>query len=396
MHRVKDVVIIGGGPAGLYTGHLLAEQGWDVLLLDGRRAIGEQVVCTGIVSKEAFTRFRFSSSCILSKIQRLRLVSPSGFSLDYNHPEVLAYTVDRNKFDNQIREWTQKSGAEVRLRSTVKEVNVSRNHIEIFVASPNKSYRVRAALVVLATGVSYHLHRQLGLSVPVDYWRGAQTHLAIEYEGPTIVFVGQQVAPGGFAWVVPLQKGLCRVGLVTEGPPRVYFQRLLSRLDRNWHQKGIRLDFKPIAQGLLPRTYSNRVIAVGEAAGQIKTTTGGGICYGLMGAEIAAQVVNRSLKHGTLSSKSLREYDQCWKHQMGREIKLGYWARRLAGRLTDGEITKVIQAIQGDGFFAFAERNARFDWHRDMIFYMLHMPVVRNIVMSVLPRLDGPFRKFER
>ena len=87
-----------------------------------------------------------------------------------------------------------------------------------------------------------------------------------------------------------------------------------------------------------------------------------------------------ALRRGDVSASSLREYDRGWKERMGREIKLGYWARRLAGRLSDREIERVVRAVQGDGFFAFAKRRARFDWHREAISYLFQMPGVLDVI----------------
>ena len=239
--------------------------------------------------------------------------------------------------------------------------------------------------MILATGVRYRFHRRLGLDVPTSFLRAVQAHVpqahvSIKNRDATSLYVGRNVAPGGFGWVVPLTDGLCRVGLMTEGDARHCFQSLLARIGNDDVGQGLRIDYKPIAQGLVKRTSADRVIAVGEAAGQIKTTTGGGIYYGLLGAEIASEVVNSAFKRSDLSAKFLREYDRRWKRSMAREIKLGYWARRYAGKLSDRDIESVVSVIRADGFFPFVRKHGRFDWHRGAICYLLGMPDLRSVL----------------
>ena len=135
----------------------------------------------------------------------------------------------------------------------------------------------------------------------------------------------------------------------------------------------------------MAKTYGDRVIAVGEAAGQVQTTTGGGIYYGLLGAEVAGEVVGAALRRRDVSGQSLREHDRLWKRLMAEEIKLGYWARRVASRLSDSQIERLVRAVQGDGFFTFAERHARFDWQRELISYFLQMSSTRDVLF----RPDG-------
>ncbi|MEE9173415.1 MAG: NAD(P)/FAD-dependent oxidoreductase, partial [Thermoplasmata archaeon] len=80
---------------------------------------------------------------------------------------------------------------------------------------------------------------------------------------------------------------------------------------------------------------------VGDAAGQVKPTTGGGIYYGLLCAEIAADTLNGALAGNDLSAENLAEYERRWKKKLGRELRVGYWARKLYERLSDGQIDRI-------------------------------------------------------
>ena len=83
-----------------------------------------------------------------------------------------------------------------------------------------------------------------------------------------------------------------------------------------------------------------------------------------------------------MSAGSLQQYDRHWKQLIGREIKLGYWARRAASRLSDSQIEKAVQAVREDGLFNFARKRAWFDWHRELMSYLLQLPAVRDVVST--------------
>ena len=82
-------------------------------------------------------------------------------------------------------------------------------------------------------------------------------------------------------------------------------------------------------------------MVVGDAAGQVKPTSGGGIYYGLLCADIAADTLHRALQEGDFSAGMLSRYERKWKKRLGRELKIGYWARRMFERLSDGQIDRI-------------------------------------------------------
>ena len=124
---------------------------------------------------------------------------------------------------------------------------------------------------------------------------------------------------------------------------------------------------KAIAQGLLSRTFGDRVIALGEAAGQIKTTTGGGIYYGLMCADIAAAAVHACFSRGDFSASALAPYEKNWKSALQKEIILGHMTRRMCARLSDSQIERIFRLAQTDGILPIIREKADFDWHSDLI-----------------------------
>ena len=127
------------------------------------------------------------------------------------------------------------------------------------------------------------------------------------------------------------------------------------------------MQFKAIAQGLTTKTYGERILAVGEAAGQIKTTTGGGIFFGLHCSEIAANVILERIRKDTFKSSDLSEYEKSWKRSIQKEILIGYYARKLCGKMSDSQIERMFQIAKTDGIFPLIREKGNFDWQSDLI-----------------------------
>ena len=143
---------------------------------------------------------------------------------------------------------------------------------------------LRAQVAVITTGVNGSLNHALGLAHPRQFLRALQAEMSLPPNGhgnATRVFVGQGVAPGAFGWEIPLGNNRWRVGLMTEDNPDPYFRQARPESCAPNRHFNLRIDRKGIAQAAVGRCVVERVIAAGEAAGHIKTTTGGGIYYGL-------------------------------------------------------------------------------------------------------------------
>ena len=390
---MHDVIIVGGGPSGSHTARRLAENGYQVLVLERRQRVGEKHCCTGIVGQECVNTFKIESKVILRKLNSATLFSPSGNSLHLCREEPQACVLDRPAFDTLLAERAQRAGAEYRFNYRVTDIAFESEQADVTASHYNKEIKISARAVVIASGFSSALNQRVGLGAPKDYVAGVQVEIATPGLEETEVYFGE-MAPGFFGWLVPTVPGMGRVGLMTRRKPGLYLKKWLQQLAAQG--KIAAADVRPSYGGipLKPpaRTYGERVIAVGDAAGQVKPTTGGGIYFGLLGAEIAAGVLCRALADGDLSAKRLAAYERAWRKKLGGELKTGYRARKLFERLNYRQIDRLFRIIKAGGIDKALLRaeDVSFDWHSRTISRLIKYQVVAKVLeIARLPFKSG-------
>jgi geranylgeranyl reductase family protein len=371
---MHDVIVVGAGPSGLNAAKILTKRGLDVLVLEKKSEVGKHIICAGIVGYDAFSKFHVSEESVLKKIKEIKIISPQSNVICYEHPEPFACVVDREKFDRSIAFNSGEIHIPIQCNSHVQDIVVEKDAVHVQTGVNGKQHKKYTARVVLiATGVNYNLHKKLGLGYPKDFLHGVQADLEIGHVDCTQLYLGKSIAAGAFAWLVPMGPGSVRIGLITENDPDGCFHRLIAKhfpprlknLDRS------RIQFKPIAQGLISRTYGDRVLALGEAAGQVKTTTGGGIYFGLLCSEIASRVLLKGFHKGDLSKNILVEYEKSWKKALQKEIRFGYYTRKICAKLSDSQIEKIFRFIQNDGIIPIVQQRGNFDWHSDLLLLLM-------------------------
>jgi len=376
VERRSDVLVIGGGPSGLRVAGRLAGRGLDVRVLEKKPAIGRNVVCTGIIGKDVFARFGLDPGSIIQEIRDVRLVSPFGTSLTYSHPRPFACVVDRETFDAGIAAAAESAGATVSLESRVEDLTIEPDGVRARVGTKDDGVVCySAAMAVIACGVDIGLQKRAGLGYPRDFLQGAQAEVPVREGELTTIFIGRSVAPGAFAWSVPAGDK-ARVGLLTKKDPASLLRILLGKTgapggSRARDKGEVRIRRKAVAQGLLPRTTGDRVLSVGEAAGQIKTTTGGGISYGLLCADLAAEAIFGCFERSSFGAGALAGYEAAWRKAIQKEIIVGYTTRRMCSRLSDRQVQGLFHLAQTDGIIPIIRETADFDWHSGLIAALL-------------------------
>jgi geranylgeranyl reductase family protein len=380
---IRDVVIVGGGPAGLMTGWRLARAGHDVTLFEEHPVVGDPVHCTGILAREAFDEFGLEPEGLLNALTTVRFYAPGGETIEYSTATVEAVVIDRPVFDRALARQATRQGVTL-LHGRVNSVAVDRDGVTV--TADNVTVRARAC--VLACGANYTLPRRLGFGMPELLMRSAQAELPVDRLGDVEVHLGSRVAPSGFGWAVPVTRGdrsFVRVGVMCDEDPRRHFEHLLEHVTPRW---GVRrpFDVRP-RQKVLPlrsigRTYADRVVVVGDAAGLVKPTTGGGIYYSLHSAAFAAAALTAALERDQLSGDGLSAYETNWRARFGPEMRTQLILRRIAQRLNDEDIDGLFELARTDGIMPLIRRTAAFNHHREFIVALLKHPPARRLLFK--------------
>jgi digeranylgeranylglycerophospholipid reductase len=378
-----DVAIVGGGPGGLTAARRLAADGWSVTVFEEHQKVGTPVHCTGVLAEDVIGSMNLPAEAVLNPLATVRFVAPAGHSFDYTTASTEAVVIDREVFDSALATRAESAGATIMRGGRVTAIEPATDGVMLSVADGEQ---VRARSVILACGANYAFQKRLGLGMPSTFLQSAQLELPADRLGDVEIHFGSEIAPKGFAWAVPVRRSygtFARIGVMADADAGLYFSRMLARVRDRWavavpDTLAPRRRMLPLAS--VKRTYADRVLAVGDAAGLVKPTTGGGIYYSVVSGEIAAEVLGRRLAVNDLSANALREYEHGWRGRFQSEFTAQLALRFVAQRMRDTDIDALFTLATTDGILPLVRQNARFNRHRDFILALLkHQPARRAL-----------------
>jgi geranylgeranyl reductase family protein len=359
--------VIGAGPSGSYAALKLAQAGFRVLILEEHEIVGEPRHCTGILGQEAYDQFPdLPRDMIQSDLTAAWIISPSGERVKTPWFQGKAVVIDRARFDQSLAAMASRAGAVLQSGCRVDSLQQKPDGVSVGASYVSGTKEIlEARVVVIASGISYRLHPQVDLIPPEEHLLCAQTEVQSDDIREVEVYIGKNVAPGSFAWAVPAGDGRLRVGVTSHIRAAQYLETLLSGpLLRDKIRRGD----KPIQKRLVPissiaSSVADRVLVVGDAAGQVKPTTGGGIFYGLIGANLAAQTLVRAFAEGRFHRRFLQSYDREWKRVLRGESWMGRIGRKVFEHFSDQQLDRLVRVCGDEKVAKLVNRHADFDWH---------------------------------
>lgn len=337
-----DVAVIGAGPAGSMAAKYAAKAGSSAVILEEHHSIGWPVECAGLLGLKAIEESELSpGNHMLQGFRGAAVYSPGGQRLDFKAQSCKAWSVDRRLFDRALALEAIREGAELRLCSFVR--SVKREGESSLLSLSDGATVIRAKAVISAEGVRARIARQAGIPPVQKVLSGAQVEVPFEVKDPEKVEVHLGV-PGLFAWVVPFGDNRARIGLCAEDRGCDRLRAFLQKdvIKRRLLGSSVALIVGGLPLGPSASAVSDGFLAVGDAAGQVKPTSGGGIYPGLVCAKIAGGVAAAAVQEGDCSAKRLGEYDRRWRAALGRELEVGMRVNRFLNRMDPAEIDELV------------------------------------------------------
>jgi len=349
-----DVLVVGGGPAGLVAARVAAEHGREVLLVERDPAIGLPVRCGEGVGSKGLEEFldpqNGNAPWISRRITRVEFRSPSGAVVRVGHGDI-GYVLDRSRFEPVLAEQAVAAGATIRVGAEVS--GLERDDAgDAWMAridgaadgAGDGGERVRARVVIGADGVESMVGRWAGIDTRVrakDMESCAQVVLDdIDVDPDAIVLhFGNEIAPGGYAWIFPKGANSANVGLgvVALRARRSAVGYLSDYVSATFPRGTVRARTVGgvVVQTTVRRTVADGLILCGDAAHMINPLSGAGIVNGMKAGRMAGETAAAAILEGDTSAGRLGVYHDRWMHLLGHDHERFYRVKEQLGKFDD-------------------------------------------------------------
>ncbi len=361
---MKDVVVVGAGPAGCSAAKDLAEKGYDVVVYEKRQEIGSPKRCGEGLSSTAVKELDLDipDNCKTQSINGALVYSPNGENVTIDLDETVGWVLERKMFDKWMARRASEAGATIRAKANV--VDLLPDNRGVVVNIDGNKRKVESSVVIGAGGVEAPVTRMAGIKKSSNLqlvdsgYQYEMTNLELRDENKLELYFGKDIAPRGYVWVFPKGENKANVGIGIGGDDdrtaKYYLDRFIDKSDRFKNASIVEVNSGMIpVGGFLDNMVSDNFVSVGDAANQVNPIHGGGIREGIRAGKIASDVISGALSMGDTSCSNLEEYNKIWGKTRGKALKKVENLREVMEDLDDDDLNYLARELRGDDLMAF-------------------------------------------
>ncbi|MEM0440329.1 MAG: NAD(P)/FAD-dependent oxidoreductase [Candidatus Caldarchaeum sp.] len=343
----REIIVVGGGPAGVAAAKGAALEGGDVLLLEKYPTIMANKPCGEACSKETLVTAGVKPTSRIVMHEAYALVySPNMIEIEIKQ---IGYNINKSFFIQEIAAQAAEYGADIHVREEVTAVK--REDSRLVVKTNRETYV--AKVVIGADGYNSTVARSLGVTErpePIPTVQYIMANCRLKYPDAVRFYLGNKIAPGGYAWIFPRTEKLAEVGIGVRGAvAKEYLDAFVKRFSDELGNAKI-IDYRgapvPIG-GAISESVFDGAMLVGDAAGHVIPLTGAGIHSSVAAGLAAGKVAARAVKEGDTSKKHLSEFYMLYEPWLTR-IKKSLKAMRAVEVLSDEELDTLARIFQAD------------------------------------------------
>ncbi|MDK2795585.1 MAG: digeranylgeranylglycerophospholipid reductase [Archaeoglobaceae archaeon] len=353
-----DVVVVGAGPAGSMAAKTAAERGLNVLLVEKRQEIGTPVRCAEGISKDSLSRFvEIDKKWIAAEVVGAKIYAPDMTEVvmaEEMAGNEVGFVLERKIFDRHLARIAAKAGAEVYVKTTALGFERTDNGLRVKLRRLGENWEVETKLLIGADGVESRIGREAGI---IKTLRPSEIESCAQYlmsgididENYTYFYLGNELAPGGYAWIFPKGEKSANVGIgvlpsMAKMPAKYYLDRFIEKV-------GIKGKIVEFVAGAVPvygeisTAVADNIMLCGDAAYHSDPITGGGIANALSAGYHAGLVAAEAIMAKDYSASFLKRYDGLWKSDFGERLRRNKKLQEFFLKLDDSTLNSLARSI---------------------------------------------------
>lgn len=369
-----DVIVVGAGPSGSAAARYCAKSGLRTLMIEEHASIGYPVQCAGLLSVNAFSECRVSDDSVIQAVRGATLHSSGGCDLNFDAGKTKAFVVDRGILDREMAENAASEGADIMLKTYGYRVKDQ----VLFTKGVHGYKEIPFRLLIAADGPRSPIRAIRGMNPPLRFYSGVQADIPCEMDS-AFVHLYPDASPDFFGWAIPAGEGRVRAGLAGGADVQKRFASFVRRFeDTCIHQVT-----GTIPMGVMPKTYCERTLFVGDAAGFAKPTSGGGVYTGARSSRHASDAALLACEEDRFDDTVLSSYESAWKADFGKELEFGYRFLEMRQNVSSKDIDDICRALNTPEMKQLIVEHGDMDRPTELLLRLLKNPTIFRVARSV-------------